>query len=65
MFAQLFIATILVPIVGNAAEHASAVIFAYKNKMAISLGIAVGSSTQVWSAGRNMQPATCMMQRAT
>ena len=32
---------------GNAAEHASAVIFAYKNKMAISLGIAVGSSTQV------------------
>jgi len=43
----LFISTILLPIVGNAAEHASAVIFAMKNKMDISLGIAVGSATQI------------------
>ena len=43
----MFIATIIVPIVGNAAEHAAAVVFAYKNKMAISIGIAVGSATQI------------------
>lgn len=28
-----FISTILLPIVGNAAEHASAIVFAMKNKM--------------------------------
>ena len=44
---EVFIATILLPIVGNAAEHASAVIFAMRNRMEISLGIAVGSSAQV------------------
>ena len=43
----LFIGTILLPIVGNAAEHAAAVIFAYRNKMEISLGIAVGSAVQI------------------
>lgn len=42
-----FLTTILVPIVGNAAEHASAIVFAYKNRIEISLGVAVGSSTQV------------------
>jgi len=42
-----FISTILLPIVGNAAEHAGAVVFAYKNKMDMSLGVAVGSSTQI------------------
>lgn len=42
-----FVATIILPIVGNAAEHSSAVLFAYKNKIDISLGVAVGSSTQV------------------
>lgn len=42
-----FIAVILLPIVGNAAEHASAIIFARKNKMDIALGIAIGSSTQI------------------
>lgn len=42
-----FISTILLPIVGNAAEHASAVMFAMKNKMDISLGVAIGSSTQI------------------
>jgi Ca2+:H+ antiporter len=43
----LFIGTILLPIVGNAAEHAAAIIFAYKNKMDLSLGIAVGSAAQI------------------
>jgi Ca2+:H+ antiporter len=37
-----FLTTIIVPIVGNAAEHASALIFAAKNRMEISLGVAVG-----------------------
>ena len=43
----LFIATILLPIVGNAAEHASAVVFAGRDKMDVALGISVGSSTQI------------------
>jgi Ca2+:H+ antiporter len=42
-----FLATIVLPIVGNAAEHFSAVTFAARNRMEISLGVAVGSSTQV------------------
>ncbi|KAI3993435.1 hypothetical protein MKX01_002448 [Papaver californicum] len=42
-----FISIILLPIVGNAAEHAGAVIFASKNKLDISLGVALGSATQI------------------
>lgn len=42
-----FLTTIVLPIVGNAAEHASAIVFAFKNRMEIALGVAVGSSTQV------------------
>ncbi|CAA6664562.1 unnamed protein product [Spirodela intermedia] len=42
-----FISVILLPIVGNAAEHASAVMFAVKNKLDITLGVAIGSSTQI------------------
>ena len=42
-----FIGTILIPIVGNAAEHAAAIIFAYRNKMDIALSVAVGSAVQV------------------
>ncbi|KAK4727908.1 hypothetical protein R3W88_032825 [Solanum pinnatisectum] len=41
-----FIGVIVLPIVGNAAEHAGAVMFAYKDKLDISLGVAIGSSTQ-------------------
>jgi hypothetical protein len=44
---ELFLGTIIIPIVGNAAEHAAAIIFAAKNKMELSLGIAVGSATQI------------------
>ena len=42
-----FISIILLPIVGNAAEHAGAIIFAFKNKLDISLGVALGSATQI------------------
>lgn len=42
-----FISLILLPIVGNAAEHAGAVIFAFKNKLDITLGVALGSATQI------------------
>ncbi|TYH32538.1 hypothetical protein ES288_A01G260100v1 [Gossypium darwinii] len=42
-----FISIILLPIVGNAAEHAGAIIFAFKNKLNISLGVALGSATQI------------------
>ncbi|CAH1419252.1 unnamed protein product [Lactuca virosa] len=42
-----FTSIILLPIVGNAAEHAGAVIFALKNKLDITLGVALGSATQI------------------
>lgn len=42
-----FISVILLPIVGNAAEHAGSIIFAFKNKLDISLGIALGSAAQI------------------
>ncbi|KAJ1277841.1 hypothetical protein BS78_04G034200 [Paspalum vaginatum] len=42
-----FISTVLLPIVGNAAEHASAVMYAMKDRLDISLGVAIGSSTQI------------------
>jgi Ca2+:H+ antiporter len=44
---ELFVGLIVVPIVGNAAEHSSAVVLAAKDKMDISVEIAVGSSTQI------------------
>lgn len=43
----VFIAAILLPIVGNAAEHAGAIMFAMKGKVDLTLGVAVGSSTQI------------------
>ncbi|KAG1334957.1 hypothetical protein COCNU_03G010760 [Cocos nucifera] len=42
-----FVSVILLPFVGNAAEHAAAIIFAFKNKIDITLGITLGSSTQI------------------
>jgi Ca2+:H+ antiporter len=44
---KLFVGLIVVPIVGNAAEHSSAVLLAYKDKMDVSIEIAIGSSTQI------------------
>eukprot|EP00927_Polykrikos_kofoidii_P012322 TRINITY_DN15311_c0_g1_i1.p1 TRINITY_DN15311_c0_g1~~TRINITY_DN15311_c0_g1_i1.p1 ORF type:complete len:445 (-),score=86.01 TRINITY_DN15311_c0_g1_i1:100-1434(-) len=42
-----FVSTILLPIVGNACEHAAAIRFAMQEKAGLSVGIAVGSSVQV------------------
>lgn len=44
---EMFVGIILIPIVGNAAEHVTAILMAIKNKMDISIEIAVGSSLQV------------------
>jgi len=46
-WSELFIGIIIVAIVGNAAEHSSAIIMAYKNKMNVSVEIAVGSTLQI------------------
>lgn len=42
-----FIGIVLLPIIGNACEHASAIRFAIQDKPGLSIGIAVGSSTQI------------------
>ncbi|KAK2754739.1 hypothetical protein FQN54_006872 [Arachnomyces sp. PD_36] len=44
---QAFIGLIILPIVGNAAEHATAVTVASKNKMDLAIGVALGSSIQI------------------
>ncbi|KAI7908073.1 calcium/proton exchanger [Cokeromyces recurvatus] len=44
---ETFVGLILLPIVGNAAEHVSAVTFAMKDKMNLCIGIAVSSSLQI------------------
>ncbi|PWZ01734.1 calcium/proton exchanger [Testicularia cyperi] len=44
---KAFIGVILLPIVGNMAEHLTAVWMAAKGKMEISIGIAIGSSIQI------------------
>ncbi|KAI8887311.1 calcium/proton exchanger [Backusella circina FSU 941] len=44
---ETFVGIILLPIVGNAAEHVSSVTFAIKNKMNLCIGIAVSSSLQI------------------
>lgn len=63
---KTFIGIILIPIVGNAAEHVTAVVVAYKNKMDLAIGVAIGSSLQIalfvtpflvilgWIMGRDM-----------
>jgi Ca2+:H+ antiporter len=44
---QTFVGVILVALIGNAAEHSTAVVVAMKNKMDLAIGIAVGSSLQI------------------
>lgn len=44
---EVFVGLILLPIVGNAAEHATAVTVACKDKMDLAIGVAVGSSMQI------------------
>ncbi|KAF3930835.1 hypothetical protein ABW19_dt0201688 [Dactylella cylindrospora] len=63
---KTFIGLILLPIVGNAAEHVTAVVVATKNKMDLAIGVAIGSSLQIailvtpflvvlgWAMGREM-----------
>ncbi len=46
-FGELFVGAIIVGIVGNAAEHSSAIMLARKGKMELSIGIAAGSGTQI------------------
>lgn len=44
---QRFIAVVLLPVVGNAVEHMSAILVARHNKIDLSIGIACGSSVQI------------------
>ena len=44
---RTFVGLIILPIVGNAVEHITAVSVAMKNKMDLALGVAIGSSTQI------------------
>lgn len=44
---ELFLGIIIIPLVGNVAEHIVGVQVAYKNKMDLSLAISLGSSTQI------------------
>jgi Ca2+:H+ antiporter len=44
---SLFVGVIVVAIVGNAAEHSTAILVALKNRMDLSIGIAIGSSIQI------------------
>jgi Ca2+:H+ antiporter len=46
-FTEVFVGVILVAIVGNAAEHSTAVLMAMKNQMDLAFNIAIGSSIQV------------------
>lgn len=44
---KTFVGLILLPIVGNAAEHVTAVVVALKDKMDLAMGVAIGSSMQI------------------
>ena len=44
---KTFVGLVLIPIVGNAAEHVTAVVVAYKGKMDLAINVAIGSSMQI------------------
>jgi len=44
---SVFVGVIVVAVIGNAAEHSTAILVARKNRMDLSLGIAIGSSIQI------------------
>lgn len=44
---KTFVGLVIIPIVGNAVEHATAISVAMKDKMDLAMGVAVGSSTQI------------------
>jgi Ca2+:H+ antiporter len=44
---RVFVGVIVVAVIGNAAEHSTAMIVAMRNRMELSLGISIGSSIQI------------------
>ena len=46
-WSEFFVGIILIPIIGNAAEHTTAIVMARKNQMDVALEIAIGSSLQI------------------
>ncbi|HET9887513.1 MAG TPA: cation transporter, partial [bacterium] len=44
---QVFVGVIVVAVIGNAAEHSTAILVALKNKMDLAMNIAIGSSIQI------------------
>lgn len=46
-WSEFFIGIIIIPLIGNAAEHFAAVLMAFRNKMDLAFEIAIGSSTQI------------------
>jgi len=44
---SVFVGVIVVAIIGNAAEHSTAILVAMKNRMDLAMGIAIGSSIQI------------------
>jgi Ca2+:H+ antiporter len=46
-WSPIFIGVIIVPLIGNVAEHSSAIVLAWRNKMDVALGVSSGSSIQV------------------
>jgi Ca2+:H+ antiporter len=46
-WSEIFLGLVIIPIIGNAAEHATAVWVAARNEIDLAMGIAIGSSTQV------------------
>jgi Ca2+:H+ antiporter len=55
---EAFIGLIILPIVGNAAEHVTAVTVASKNKMDLAIGVAVGSSIQIGMFSPELPPVS-------
>jgi len=46
-WSTIFIGLVIIPILGNAAEHSSAILVAYRDRIDLSMAIAAGSSIQV------------------
>jgi Ca2+:H+ antiporter len=46
-FTEVFVGVIVVAVIGNAAEHSTAVLMAIRNQMDLALNIAIGSSLQI------------------
>jgi len=44
---EVFVGVIVVAVIGNAAEHSTAILVAMKNKMDLAMNIAIGSSIQI------------------